>query len=217
MTDEDNASPRSKRVPKQESAGLSVLPGEDEKSARIRSVIKQHADVLRISEKSEAEYIKEREAKLGPAPRLIKGALGLSARDIDALGYAAILFFRRRASLPLPLQQERRRICGIPAVGATSSWPDLLVLKLAHECSRAVSEATGEFADLLAQAAIARLGRKVSELTFRSDHLWYEALDFALGLSSDASAGWWLDHVLGTPEVEEPRFTTTHLELFFLG
>jgi hypothetical protein len=215
VTDEDNDSSQSKRVSSHESAGRSLMADEDAKSARIRGLIKRHADVLRTCEKSEADFIKERGAELGPAPRLIKGALGLTRRDIDRIGYAAILYFRRRASLPLLLQQERLEICRKPAASDSGFWPDLLVLKVAHECSRAVSEATGEFADLLAQAAIARLGRKVSELKFRSDHLWYEVLDFAVNLSSDASAGWWLEHVLGTPEVDEPRFTDAHLKLFF--
>lgn len=132
--------------------------------------------------------------------------LGLNQVELEAISHEARRCFFDGAKLSEPLRQERERFRErfVQRVEhfRTNPESDLSRLAKAHgvlfaiACEEAVKHATGEFADMLTQAIIARRGRKDFPLRFRTE-IWKECLRFAMSLAQWESASFWVDLAWG--------------------
>jgi hypothetical protein len=135
-----------------------------------------------------------------------EGRLGLNQAQLEAICHEARRCFFDGAKLSEPLRQERQRFRErfVERVEHFRTNPenDLSRLAKAHgvlfaiACEEAIRRATGEFADMLTQAIIARRGRKDFPLGFRIE-IWKECLRFAMSLAHWGSASFWVDLAWG--------------------
>jgi hypothetical protein len=139
--------------------------------------------------------------------------LGLSSAELDAIWFEIRRKFFEDAKLSETLRQQRQsfREKFLERVEQFRKCPqrDLThVAKgqgalLAIACERAVTHATGEFADMLTQAVIARRGRKDFPLGFRTE-IWRECLCFANTLGQWKNSSFWVDLAWGHDPHESP-------------
>jgi hypothetical protein len=140
-------------------------------------------------------------------------AVGLSEAELDAIWQEGRRLFWESASLSHELRDERERFrtSFSERVERFLKNPDREINELAERhavlfaqtCDGAVKRASGEFADLLTQAVIARRGRKDFPLGLRAD-MWAECLRFSMKMARFDAAGEWVDRAWGHAPKESP-------------
>ena len=134
-----------------------------------------------------------------------RSPLGLDGAEIVAIRREVAGRFFDSAKLSEELREKRMR--NRETYDSRKADGDhqfaLVATLFARDCGAAVGKATGEFADLLAQAVIARRGRKDFSLEVRTS-MWTECLSFAMELARFESAGVWIDRAWGTDPRESP-------------
>jgi len=150
---------------------------------------------------------------LDKLPKERRGSLGLSENELSAIYRAAMIRFRDSAKLSEELREQRERFRETfnerlerfrkNSESEASHLAEMHAVLFAQQCDKAIGRATGDFADMLTQAVIARLGKKEFSLT-RQKELWTECLKFAFGLAKFEIAGAWIDDAWGTDPREAP-------------
>ena len=161
-------------------------------------------------QRHEEEIFRQRTEAHGPIPQLKKGPLDLNEVELAAIRTDATIRFLDHARVSDVLREQRRqfRETYIERLARFDENPDgesndvaeLHAVLFADACGRAVGRATGDFADMLTQAAVARRGRKDFSLKFRTQ-MWTECLRFAMSLARLESAYAWIDKAWG----DDPR------------
>jgi hypothetical protein len=158
-------------------------------------------------EESWAEHI--RKTRTASPERFKRGPLGLSEIEITMIRHEAVERFLASAKLPEELRQRRARcremyeqrierylkMAEAQRVIEFSREAEIHAVSFARGCEKAIERATGEFADMLMQAMIARRGRKEFSLAL-GYRLWRECLEFAMSLTREP-AGRWCDVAYG--------------------
>ena len=183
------------------------LPNEGEHGwsydpSSIEHVIEAH---LR-REEIETRRLSELIATNGSRLPLKSAVMGLNEVELDAIWREGWALFLESASLSDELRDERHRFrTGFPerverflrnADREISDLAERHAVLFALTCERAIQGATGEFADMLTQAVIARRGRKDFPLNLRAD-MWAECLQFSMKLARFEAAGVWMDRAWG--------------------
>lgn len=160
--------------------------------------------------------------KNGAGRPLTRGPLRVSEVELRAIRYEATRCFFSDAKLSEELRAqreefreqhfERREGFKKNPQDTLNHLPRLLAVLFARACEAAVHGATGGFADMLAQAVIARRGRKDFSLTLRAE-MWGECLRFAMGLADWEAAGAWVDRAWGYAPYENPIALSPGAEL----
>jgi hypothetical protein len=146
-------------------------------------------------------------------PAFKRGPLGLNEAELNAMRLETVNRFLDGAKLSEELleQQKRFRETFTDRLDRFRKNPDKEMNDLAESqavlfaraCETAVGKASGDFADLLTQAVIARRGRKDFSLSLRRE-MWAEGLRFAVGLARFETAGAWIDKAWGIDPRESP-------------
>jgi hypothetical protein len=137
----------------------------------------------------------------------------LSELEVDSIWQEAQGNFFNHATLSEIMRQERQRNREHVEERAErfekdrdqmlSDAAELHGVLLVQACEKAIQQATGEFADMLAQAVIARRGRKDFTLSLRAQ-IWAKCLDFAMDMASWENARHWADLAWGDDPLERP-------------
>jgi hypothetical protein len=183
------------------------LPNEDEHGwsydpGSIEHLIEAHLRHEETERKRLREWTAAGESRLP----LKSSKMGLNEVELDGIWLEGWILFLESASLSDELRDERERFrATFPArVERFLKNPDREISDLAERhavwfalaCEGAIKRATGEFADLLTQAVIARRGRKDFPLTLRTE-MWAECLRFSMKLARFEAAGVWVDKAWG--------------------
>lgn len=160
--------------------------------------------------------------KNGARRPLTRGPLRVSEGELRAIRYEATRRFFSDAKLSEDLRAqregfreryvERREDFEKNPQNTLNHLPELQAALFARACEAAVRGATGEFADMLVQAVIARQGRKDFSLTLRAD-MWGECLRFAMGLAGWEVASVWVVRAWGYDPHENPIALSPNAEL----
>src|SRR5437660_2454393 len=142
----------------------------------VESIVSSHKRQLRWSEECFKEAV-----DYGPDPTRKRGLLGLTPYELLALRQHATKQFYESARLSEELRQQRQKPRSKPPL-ASPSDPELYAVFFARICDPSISEACGEYADLLTQAVLARRGRKALPPRLMEE-LWSEALRFRMDLA----------------------------------
>jgi hypothetical protein len=190
-------------LPDEGGHGWSYDPGSIEHviEARLR---REEIETKRLPEWNEAS---------GSKLPLKSAAMGLNEVELDAIWREGWALFLASACLSDELRDERERFRANfhdraerflkNADREISGLAERHAVLFALTCEGAIKRATGEFADLLAQAVIARRGRKDFPLSLRAD-MWAECLRFSMKLARFEAAGVWVDRAWGHAPYESP-------------
>jgi len=175
----------------------------------IEEVIELHRRHQRHSEKILTESTEEDQSRLA----LRRGSLGLHEAERDAITRQAAIDFFGGAKLSEELREERQRFrenaderllwFRKDPASETRRIAELHALLFSRQYEAALKEATGDFADMLTSAVIARRGRKDFSLRLRT-LIWAECLEFAMKLKRFEAAGAWIDRAWGDDPRESP-------------
>jgi hypothetical protein len=195
------------------------LPNESEDGWEFNPELKEHVIESRLRRQEMMERGR-REAVQSEPHRFKKGSLGLSEAELTMIRWEAELQFFDGAKLSDELRNQREQFRqdfdkrveyflrnsdrAIREV-AESQAP-----RFAVTCGRAIGKATGQFADMLAQAVIARRGSKDFSLKLHTE-LWAACLDFAMGLAGYGMASMWVEKAWGDVIREHPLPHITRL------
>jgi hypothetical protein len=190
-------------LPNESEHSWSFDPGSPEQVIEAKLRRQEHID-KRLREMMKAS---------GGAASIREGKLGLNQAELETIWHEARRRFFDDAKLSELLRQERQRFRErFPE--SVERFQKNLERDLSHlanthgalfaiACDEAVKRATGEFADMLTQAVIARRGRKDFPLGFRTE-IWKECLRFAMSLAQWKSASFWVDLAWGHDPHESP-------------
>jgi hypothetical protein len=184
------------RLPNEDEHGWSFDPSSPEQVIEAKLRRQEHIE----------KRLREMVKASGASGSIRDDRLGLNQVELEAICHEARRCFFNGAKLSEPLRQERERFRERFAERVehfrTNPESDLSRLAKAHgvlfaiACEEAVKHATGEFADMLTQAVIARRGRKDFPLGFRTE-IWKECLCFGMSLAQWKSASFWVDLAWG--------------------
>ena len=161
-------------------------------------------------QRHEEEIFRQKTQEHGPNPQVKRGPLELNEVELAAIRAEVAIRFLDHAKVSEVLREQRRRFretfterlarfTGNPD-GEISHVAEQHALLFADACGKAVGRATGDFADMLTQAVVARRGRKDFSLKLRKQ-MWTECLRFAMSLARLESASAWIDKAWG----DDPR------------
>jgi hypothetical protein len=196
------------------------LPDESEYGWQFNPELKEHVIESRLR-RQEAMEKGRRETKQGEPRRSKKGSLGLTEAEVTMIRWEAELGFFAEAKLSdeLRIQREQFRQDFDKRVEYFRRNGDRAIREVAESqaprfaviCGKAIGKATGYFADMLAQAVIARRGSKDFPLKLQTE-LWAVCLDFAMSLAGYGIASMWVEKAWGDVVREHPLPHITRLD-----
>lgn len=135
-----------------------------------------------------------------------KGDLGLTLTELSDIYREATAQFIDSAKLSEELREQRVRFREnfdekVARIRKnfeieTDYLAQTQAVLFARQCDKAIGRATGDFADMLTQAVIARHGRKEFSLKLRKE-MWAECLRFATWLADFSISGRWIEEAWG--------------------
>jgi hypothetical protein len=195
------------------------LPNESEDGWEFNPELKEHVIERRLRRQ---EMMKKgrRDAEQSEPHRFKRGSLGLTEAELTMIRWEAQLQFLDGAKLSDELRNQReqfrqdfdKRVEYFQRKGdqAIREVAESQAPRFAVTCGKAIGKATGQFADMLAQAVIVRRASKDFSLQLHTE-LWAECLDFAIGLAGYGMASTWVERAWGDVTREHPLPHITRL------
>jgi hypothetical protein len=196
------------------------LPNESEHGWEFNPESKEHLIESRLR-RLEREEKDRRAAEQSEPHRFKKASLGLTEAELTRIRWEAVLQFFDGAKLSDELRNQRdqfrqdfeKRLEYFRRNGdrAIREVAESQATRFALACGKAIAKATGQFADMLTQAVIARRGSKDFPLKLHTE-LWAECLDFAMDLAGYGMASRWVEKAWGNVTSEQPLPHITRLD-----